>query len=209
MLDGVMRKLIDPPLAMAGRVLALWGISANAMTLAGLAVGLLAALAVALDNSAAALWLIVLSRLADGLDGAIARANGKTDFDGYLDITADFLFYGAIPAAFVIADPLANAAAGAVVLLSFYFNGATFLGYTALAEKRGLETERRGSKSLYFTGGLMEGTETIAFFLAVCIWPAAFAGLAWLFAAATFVTAISRLVHAWQVFGDADSSDQT
>lgn len=53
---------------------------------------------------------------------------------------------------------------GAVLLVSFYFNGGTFLGYAILAEKHKLSPTNRGSKSLYFSTGLTEGTETIAFF---------------------------------------------
>jgi hypothetical protein len=88
------------------------------------------------------------SRLADGLDGAVARARGKSDFGGYLDIVCDFAFYGAIPLGFVLLDPAANGAAGAFLLAAFYVNGATFLGYAILAAKRGMETRSRGEKSL-------------------------------------------------------------
>lgn len=207
MLDGAMRKVIDPPLGAAGRVLARWGISANAMTLAGLVAGLFAALSIAIGNPAEALWLILLSRLGDGLDGAIARATAQTDYGGYLDIAADFLFYGAVPTAFIIADPVANAIPGAVLLLAFYFNCATFLGYSVLAERRRLTTSTRGSKSLYFTGGLLEGTETVVFFLLICVFPGWFVPLAWLFALGTFVTAIARLLLGWQVFGESLGSD--
>jgi len=161
MLDAPLRRIIDPPLNMMGRALAKTGISADTVTVLSLITGLLAALAVALGAAHLALWLVLLSRLADGLDGAVARATTRTDFGGYLDITADFLFYGAIPLAFVIANPATNGLAGALLLTSFYFNGASFLGYAILAERHGLETSERGSKSLYFTGGLLEGTETI------------------------------------------------
>ena len=116
-----------------------------------------------------ALVPLLLGRLADGLDGAVARASLQTDFGGYFDIAADFLFYGAIPLAFVILDPVENGVAGAFLLFSFYVNGASFLGYAILAEKRKMTTQARGAKSLYFTGGLLEGTETIAFFVALCL----------------------------------------
>ncbi|MCA3558459.1 MAG: CDP-alcohol phosphatidyltransferase family protein, partial [Rhodobacter sp.] len=43
MLDARMRRLIDPPLTGAGLWLAGLGVSANALTLAGLALGLLMA----------------------------------------------------------------------------------------------------------------------------------------------------------------------
>jgi hypothetical protein len=94
------------------------------------------------------------SRLADGLDGAVARATQKTDRGGYLDIVCDYAFYAAVPLGFAIADPAANAVAACAMLFSFYVNGGSFLGYAILAEKHGLSTDRRGSKSLYFTGGL-------------------------------------------------------
>lgn len=201
MLDGQMRKLIDPPLNRAGHVLAARGIGADAVTLAGLALGLLAAAVVASGLPGwMALLPLALSRLADGLDGAVARVRGKTDFGGYLDITCDFLFYGAIPLAFVLRDS-GNGAAGAFLLCSFYVNGASFLGYAVLAEKRGMQTSGRGEKSLYFTSGLLEGTETILFFVGICLWTGHFAPLAWGFGALCFVTALARVFLARRVFG--------
>ncbi|OLS51911.1 CDP-alcohol phosphatidyltransferase family protein [Rhodovulum sulfidophilum] len=200
MLDGVMRRLIDPPLDRLGGRLAARGVTADAVTLAGLGAGLLAAAMVALGAPGLALVPLLAGRLADGLDGAVARAGRKTDFGGYLDIVADFLVYGAVPLGFVLMDPAANGAAGAFLLTSFYVNGATFLGFAILAERRKMETRARGTKSLYFTGGLLEGTETIAFFVAICLWPGLFAPLAWGFGALCFVTALSRVLLARRVF---------
>ena len=139
-------------------------------------------------------------RLADGLDGAIARAGQKTDFGGYLDIEADFLFYGAIPLAFALRDP-ANAVAASFLLLSFYANGASFLGYAILAEKRGMQTDTRGQKSLYFTAGLLEGSETIGFFVAICLFPGLFPVLAWVFGGLCLLTMLARVALARRVFG--------
>ncbi len=203
MLDGVMRRVIDPALDRAGRWLAARGAGADAVTLAGLAIGLAGAAAIALAGPWwAALGLVLASRVLDGLDGAVARAAGKTDFGGYLDIVCDFAFYAAVPLAFVLRDPVANGVAGAALLASFYVNGATFLGYAVLAEKRGLTTRSRGEKSLYFTAGLLEGTETIGFFALLCLWPAAFAPLAWGFGALCLVTALSRVLIAARSFRD-------
>lgn len=202
MLDGLMRRLIDPPLDRAGRMLARRGWSADAVTLVGLALGLLAAGLVA--AGAPTLWAILpllAGRIADGLDGAIARAGRRTDFGGYLDITCDFLFYAAIPLAFVLRAP-ENGAAGAFLLASFYVNGASFLGFAVLAAKRGMETTARGEKSLYFTAGLLEGSETILFFLFLCLFPGLFAPAAWIFGALCFVTAASRVLLARRLFRD-------
>lgn len=200
MLDATLRKLIDPPLNAVGESLARRGVSANLVTIIGLALGLIAAGFVTVDAHALALVFILLSRIADGLDGAIARASQKTDFGGYLDITCDFLFYGAIPMAFVIADPAVNGAAGAILLTSFYFNGASFLGYAILAEKRGLETAAQGVKSLYYSNGLLEGTETIGFFVLLCLFPASFPLLALIFGALCFLTGALRLFGAHRLF---------
>ena len=138
--------------------------------------------------------------MADGLDGAVARATKPSDFGGFLDIACDFLFYGAIPLAFVLRDPGVNGVAGAFLLCSFYVNGATFLGFAVMAAKNGLETRALGEKSLYYTAGLLEGTETIAIFVAFCLWPAHFAPLAWGFGAVCFVTATARVMLARRVF---------
>ncbi|MCM2562992.1 CDP-alcohol phosphatidyltransferase family protein [Lutimaribacter sp. EGI FJ00015] len=200
MIDAYIRPLIDPVLNAQGRVLARWGVTADAVTLTGLVLGLGAAAVIALGAPGWALLPLLASRLADGLDGAVARASHGSDFGGYLDIVCDFLFYGAVPVGFVWLDPVANGAAGAFLLCSFYFNGASFLGYAILAEKHEMKTDARGVKSLYFTGGLLEGFETIAFFVALCLWPGWFAPLAWVFGALCFVTGASRLLLARRVF---------
>jgi phosphatidylglycerophosphate synthase len=201
MLDARLRPIIDPILDRQGAALARARVSADAVTAAGLVLGLAAAALIALGAPGWALLPLLLSRLADGLDGAVARATTRTDFGGYLDIAADFLFYGAVPMAFVWLDPAANGTAGAFLLTSFYVNGTTFLGYAILAERCGMETAARGAKSLYFTGGLLEGTETILFFVLICLVPAWFAPAAWAFGALCFVTAGSRVLLARQVFG--------
>ncbi len=63
-----------------------------------------------------------------------------------------------------------------------------------------MRTRARGVKSLYFTGGLLEGTETIAFFVLICLAPFWFAPCAWVFGALCFVTAGSRVLLARRLF---------
>ncbi len=203
MFDAKIRPFIDPPLNRQGRVLASYGVTADQVTLAGLACGLSAAVLIAVGLPVCALIAIALSRLADGLDGAVARASQPSDFGGYLDIVCDFIFYGAVPFAFAVMDLEANGLAAAFLLCAFYVNGATFLGFAILAEKREMKTDARGVKTLYYTGGLLEGFETIGFFIVLCIVPALFSPLAWIFGSLCFVTAIARLVLASKVFRDA------
>lgn len=201
MLDKAMRARLDAPLNRAGVWLAARGASANGMTMAGLGLGVLAAVLIGLGAAGwVALLPLLAGRVADGLDGAVARATQKTDFGGYLDIACDFLVYSAVPLAFVIRDPGANGVAGAFLLATFYVNGTTFLGFAILAARRGMETRAQGEKSLYYTAGLLEGTETIAFFVVLCLWPAVFAPASWLFGALCGVTAFCRVVLAGRVF---------
>lgn len=200
MFDQKLRNLIDPGLNRLGRRLAHAGISANSMTLAGLVIGLSASVLIYFGQTWIALLPLVLSRLADGLDGAVARATRTTDLGGYFDISADFLFYGSVPFAFVLLDPAANGVAGAFLLASFYFNGTSFLGYAIIAEKRGLKTSAQGVKSLYYSNGLLEGGETIAFFVLLCLIPDWFVPLSWIFGIACFATGLLRIYAAQQVF---------
>lgn len=202
MLDRHVRPFIDPPLNAFGRRVAAAGLSANAVTTMGLMLGLAAAICVAVGAYGAALALILASRLADGLDGAVARATRASDFGGYYDILADFVFYAAVPMGFIWADPGAHGLAGGALLAAFYVNAASFLGYAILAEKYRLSTSANGRKSWYHAGGLLEGTETIAFFVALCLFPAAFVPLAWVFAALCLVTALARLAVARDQFAD-------
>ena len=200
MLDGWARRRIDPVLDAIGGRLARAGVSANVVTVTAFALGVVAAVAIAQGHFLTGLFFVLVSRLGDGLDGAVARVRGKTDLGGYLDIVLDFAFYGMIPLGFVLADPAANAVAGAVLLLSFYVNGSSFLAYAIMAEKRELQGEARGEKSLFFTTGLAEATETLIVFVAFCLFPAWFAVIAYVFAAVTFYTALSRVVLAGRMF---------
>jgi len=199
-LDSRIRPIIDPPLNRLGRWLAHQGVRANWVTLLGLGLGLGAAAAIMAGLWLLALALVLASRLADGLDGAVARATEISDFGGYFDIFADFVFYGAIPLAFVLADPAQNGAAGAFLLAAFYINAASFLGFAILAEKARMRTATHGRKSIYFSGGLLEGTETIVFFVALCLFPSAFVPMSVVFGALCLLTAAARVFAAARLF---------
>jgi phosphatidylglycerophosphate synthase len=200
MIDRHTTAWIRPVLTRLARVLVRWGLGADALTLTGLALGWLAAAAIASGATGPGAALILLSRLCDGLDGAVARLTTPTDRGGFLDISLDFLFYPAIPLAYAIADPPANALAAAVLLAAFVGTGTSFLAFATIAAKRGLTSSAYPDKSFYFLGGLTEATETLAFFLAMCLWPAHFAGLAYVFAGMCAVTILTRLIWGWRLF---------
>lgn len=199
MLDTRLRPLIDPPLNAAGRQLAHAGVTADAVTIAGFGLGMAAALAIAAGRTDVGLALFLLGRLADGLDCAVARATIKTDRGGYLDIVLDFILYGAIPLAFAIADPARNALPAAVLLMSFFANGTTFLAYAIMAERRKMESTAQGVKSLYYVSGLAEGFETVVALAAFCVWPQHFPLIAYGYAALCYLSALGRILIAWRV----------
>ena len=199
MLDARLRRVIDPPLDRIGAALAGAGVTANAVTLAGFLFGLAAMALIAAGGYLPGLLCLLLNRLADGLDGAVARHAGPpSDLGGFLDILADFILYSGIVFAFALADPAANALAAAFLIFSFVGTGSSFLAFAVMAAKRGLSTDVRGRKSLYYLGGLTEGTETILVFVAFCLFPAAFVPLALIFGALCWLTTATRAAVAWQ-----------
>lgn len=201
MLDAKLRPLIDPPLNAIGRALASAGISANALTFTGLALGLAGAAAIAFGQIGWGLALIIANRLADGLDGAVARAKGPSDLGGYFDIVADFAFYVAVPVGFGILAP-ANTLPALVLVASFVLTGVSFLAFAVIAGKRGATTEAHGKKSFFYSTGLAEGTETIAVFIAMCLAPAWFGAIAYAYAGLCVLTVFQRSAMAARAFRD-------
>ncbi len=198
MIDASIRRLIDPPLAHAGQLLAAAGISADAVTIGGCLIGLAAALAASAGQFYIALALLIANRIADGLDGAIARATRHTDRGAFLDITLDFV-YAAMPLGFAAWRPDANALPAAFLLASFVANGSAFLAFSVLAERRGMRTIRQGHKSIYYLAGIAEGFETIVFMTAFCLFPSMFPILALIFATLCWISAVGRLVLGWKL----------
>ena len=247
MLDRLLRPLIDPPLNASGRFLARLGVSADQITLVGALIGAAAGAAAATGAFLLCLGLVVLNRLFDGLDGAVARATRRSDLGGYLDIVGDYVFYVAVPLGFGLPDPsnlapalaltasftltaatfLAFAAIAAASVLraavppgsgrpdpwnvpaalvltaSFTLTAATFLAFAAIAAQRGERTSAYGPKSFFYSVGLAEGAETIAAFVAMCLFPAAFPIIAFAFAGLCALTVVQRSILARLTFTSA------
>lgn len=195
MFDAKLRKLIDPPMNAAARWLAGSGVSANALTIFGAMVGLAAAIAISQEQFATGLILILINRILDGFDGAVARINGPTEYGGYLDTLADFLFYVSVPVAFGWADQ-ANQLPALLLVASFTITAVSFLGSAAIAARKGDEDSAHGPKAFIYSTGLMEGGETIAFFILFCLFSTYFPVLALLFAVLCVLTVAQRIVMA-------------
>lgn len=198
MLDKHIIPVINPPLAKLARQLHAKGISADQVTIAGFGIGLLSVLFVALNQPFAGLIALLLNRLADGIDGELARLQQPTDAGAFLDITLDFIFYAMFPVGFAIANPSLNALPAAVLVASFVGTGASFLAFSSKADKRKISHPDFAYKGFYYINGLAEGTETIICFVLMCLLPQYFPVLAWLFAAICLVTATNRVVFGYR-----------
>ena len=192
----LVRTLLDRP----SRALVARGVSADQVTLAGFGLGLVAVAALAFGAYGLALLLILANRIADGMDGIMARMTAPTDRGAFLDIALDFVFYALVPLGFALADPATNALPAAALIASFVGTGSSFLAFASIAAKAGLTADAYPTKGIYYLGGLTEGTETIALFLAMCLWPAAFPALAWGFAALCAITTLTRWHQGWRAF---------
>lgn len=194
MLDRWTTQWVQPPLQRVAVTLARRRITPGQVTVAGFAVGMLAPMLLAFEAYYFALLAIALNRLADGVDGALARhTDTSSDAGGFLDIGLDFVFYAAVVVGFALADPSANALAAAVLLFAFVGTGSSFLAFAIMAAKHRLERPRFTHKAFFYLDGLTEGTETILAFVAFCLWPEQFAILAFIFAAACLMTTTTRL----------------
>ena len=198
MLDRFSIQLIRRPLEISAERLGGKNITANQVTLFGFAMGCFAFPALIAEYYLLALTFIVINRVCDGLDGALARIQGITDAGGFLDISLDFLFYSLIPFGFVLANPEQNAVAGAFLIFSFIGTGSSFLAFAIMAGKRGIDNPVYKNKSLYYMSGLTEGTETIASFIAFCLFPQHFAVIAYVFGAACWFTTFTRIYSGFE-----------
>ena len=198
MLDRFSLKLARPFLQASAEKLHHMGVSANTVSFAGFILGIGGAAAIALHQFNMAIVLILLNRLADGVDGPLARIEGPTDRGAFLDITLDFIFYSAVVFGFCLADPINNSLAGAALIFSFIGTGSSFLAYAIMAERRRLQNIRLPDKGFYYLAGLAEGTETILFFILCCLFPVLFPPLAWVFFAVCVVSTVLRVIHAYR-----------
>lgn len=206
-LRAALRPALEPLAAGAARV----GLRPVHLTVLGLALAVGAAGAAALGSWLVALVLWLVSRLADGVDGALARRTGTADdVGGFLDIVADFAAYGGYVFGVAVGAPSARLACAAL-LLSYYLNGSAFLALSGLAERRARRRVDDGDRSVWFVGGLTEGFETI-----VAHGVIALVGhlavervvvVVWVFTAMVGVTVLQRVAMAVRVLRPAPERD--
>jgi phosphatidylglycerophosphate synthase len=191
-LDAPVRARLATPLSSVARWAVAAGLGPAAFTAAGLVVGVAACIAAGLAIWPLALGLWLGNRTLDGLDGAVARARGGgSDLGGFLDFLADFVVYGGFVVGVAIAVPSARVACAAL-LAAYLLNNVALLSFASLVEKRAMAFG--DERSLRFTPGLTEGTETVIAYVAFCLLPDHAAVVAWVFCAMVLFT-VGQRVH--------------
>ena len=206
MLDAAIQPLQRRALNPIARRMVARGARADNVTLTGFVLGIVAMQLVMQQLYLAALEFILLNRLLDGLDGAIARLTHPTDRGAFLDIALDFFFYAMIPLGFALADPAQNALAAATVITAFVGTGSSFLAFAVIAAQRGLPASAFTGKGIHYLSGLTEGAETIAFLVAICVFPQYFPQIAYGFAIACMITTLTRWLQGMRTFREDDAT---
>ncbi len=149
------------------------------------------------------LWL--LSRLADGLDGPLARnraaaGNPVSGAGGFLDISADFVVYGS--AVLGVAFGTSRGFNAPIwpfllVLVASYVNGSSLLAFSSIAEKAKQPLD--DGRSLSFLTGFAGATETILIHTLWLLFPAYAWLLALVWAAIVMVDAVRQVVTGYRL----------
>lgn len=205
MIDAPLRRILNRPLSTLARAIDVAWVTPDRITMAGLVIGVGSAGLAAIQWWPAALAAWLVSRLLDGLDGALARrrrsrSTPTSEAGGFLDITADFIVYGTTVLGVAIG---VTSEFGApwwpflAVLLAYYLNGATFLAFSSIAERTGRRLD--DGRSLSFLGKVAEGTETIIVHSMWLILPSFAWQIAIGWAAVVALSAIQRMVAGYRL----------
>lgn len=207
MFDARLRSAFSPALEAGARLLDVPWVTPNRLTGVNLVAGLLSAGLAATEQWIPALILWLLCRVADGLDGPLARrrAGGHSPASGqggFWDICADFIVYGATVVGVAIGATAAFDAPWLpflLVLFAYYINGGAFLAFSSIAEKQGRALD--DGRSLSFLGGLAEGAETVLVHSLWLIFPFAAAPIAAVWALLVGLSAGHRVVVGYRELG--------
>ena len=197
MLDATLKPTIDPYLNKLADQLGKIGVKPNHITIYGFIVGIVGCIAIGMASYKFGLFLILLNRLCDGIDGAVARYNQAqgeepNPFGAYLDIILDMIFFGAFVFLFVLGQPH-HATGGVFLLFSFVGLFATSLGDYMIGA-----INANDKKPFYHPINLVEGTEIIVFMILACFYVEAFSAIAVVFGVLCWLTTISRILFSYR-----------
>ena len=188
MLDTKARKYIQPILDSFARVCLRIGVSANTLTVAGMLIGVLAALLVVNDHAVAGVMVLWLSGLIDAADGTLARLTRPSAIGAILDITFDRVVEVAMIVALACLYPDAR--------LSLVILAGIIAIAMSLFLSIGAAVANQSIKSFHYAPGLGERTEAFIC-LSLMVLDHARLGLwTWLFIGVIVFTMAQRLYHA-------------
>jgi len=159
---------IDEKTSKIAKVLVKYGISANLITTIGLGFAILGLNFVALGATYWALFCFFMNRIADLLDGAVARLKQIRPFGVFYDLFADYCAYGLFLWGFVLFNPDDYAPSGAFLLLMFLLSAVSLLGY-ALTAKLPLLSLNLNSKSCLLS--LTHNLDMFLMIMLLCLLP--------------------------------------
>ncbi|HEY2997657.1 MAG TPA: CDP-alcohol phosphatidyltransferase family protein [Acidimicrobiales bacterium] len=189
MFDGRWRSTFEKGLRPVGAQIRRTGITANHLTLTGLAMAVAAAVAIANGSLRAGLLLLVLTAVPDVLDGAVAKASGTASprgafFDSVVDRVSDALLLGGV------AWYLSSTQPGRIGVLPLAVLAASLI----------VSYERAKAEALGFDarGGLMERAERITFLAFGLLFESLLVPVLWAMLALSLLTAGQRFVKVWR-----------
>ena len=200
MFDRYLHALMQPILQPIVKGCARYRMHPNSISFIGFFFGLLSVPLLAIRWYILALFVILINRFLDGLDGALARVTKVSDRGGFLDITFDFIFYAAVVLGFTLGNPKENALSAVFLLFTFIAAMCSFLAYAIMNVKRKNNISVTHKKSFHYLGGITEGFETILFFVIICLVPDWFPPLAYVYGVLCLVTAFGRVCTGYAVF---------
>lgn len=198
MFDDAFRSHFARLVTPASRVLVSWHVTPAGITWTGFALAVAAAAAVAAGRPIPGLIFWLLSRVADGLDGVVARVGGRQSaVGGYLDITLDMAAYSLMILAFAHVHP-EPALLWQAILVGYVLAITTTLALSSAAEQVA-RTVAAGNRTFQFTRGLAEAGETTAVYALWIVFPSHVALIGWCWCALLLATAIQRSWMAWRL----------
>jgi phosphatidylglycerophosphate synthase len=193
-LDTKARRFIQPVLGAVAAACLRMGIGANALTIAGMLLGVGAAALVAIGQPVAGFLVLWLSGLVDAADGTLARLTKATPLGAILDITFDRVVEISMIAALAWLHPAAR------------FEMVILAGVIAVAMSLflsiGAAVQNASSKSFHYAPGLGERTEAFICLSLMILDRERLILWTWVFIAVIVFTMGQRLVHARRMLAE-------
>lgn len=189
MIDARAREALDGLQRFSGRALARLGLSPSVVTVFGVVLTGVGSYAIIERAFWQAGVLLIFGGVTDFLDGAVARATGRTSvagafLDSVSDRVSDALVHSALVWVFLAAG---DELTGGVALAAFV--GAQLTSYVrAKAESLGFECRV----------GVMERAERVVLIIAGLVFSGILTFVLWVLAIGSAATVAQRFVHVWR-----------